>query len=262
MQQGLDTVAREACACAVSVEGWTHQEELRFLFVAAALPTVQGEVLEIGSFKGRSTVALAKGANWAGQRSVVACDPFTGVSPGNTPTNVSTYEAFEVALERSGVRGNVEVHRELSTGLARHWGRPIRLLWIDGDHENLSARADLECFRAHLVPGAIVAFHDVCRRQFPGPTLGFMEDVVLSDAFGMGGLCRSIGWAQFVGRGGSVAHRGRKMRMYRLLAAWRLGVALGAKLTGITRWRYRRLRNPRSFEDWVLSLRGTRVGIE
>lgn len=50
--------------------------------------------------------------------------------------------------------------------------------------------------------------------------------------------------------------------MYRLLTAWRLGVALGAKLTGITRWRYRKLRNPRSFEDWVLSLPGARVGIE
>ena len=38
----------------------------------AAVPTTAGEVLEIGSFKGKSTVVLAKSARLAGDDRVVA----------------------------------------------------------------------------------------------------------------------------------------------------------------------------------------------
>ena len=43
-----------------TVEGYLAPNEIRFLALLAACPTATGEILEIGSFKGKSTVILGK----------------------------------------------------------------------------------------------------------------------------------------------------------------------------------------------------------
>lgn len=249
----LEEALDHAVEAAESVEGLIRTDEVRLLFLAAALPTAEGEVVEIGSFKGKSTVALAKGALWAGQHTVVACDPFTGPSSTDPEVDGSTHEEFAAALRRHGVAENVEVHRTLSGEMAKDWSRPIRLLWIDGDHRYEGVKADVHGFFPHLATGAVVAFHDVGRSRFPGVTGCFIDDVLLSDAFGMCGLCHCIGWAQFVGSGGIRKHRQAKSTVYRLLTARLARHVLGEKLGPIARWRYRRLRKGRGFERWIAS---------
>jgi len=255
----LEEALNHAVGAAESVEGLIRTDEVRLLFLAAALPTAEGEVVEIGSFKGRSTVALAKGALWAGQHTVVACDPFTGPSPTDPEVDGSTHEEFAAALRRHGVAENVEVHRTLSGEMARDWSRPIRLLWIDGDHRYEGVKADVHGFFPHLAAGAVVAFHDVGCSAFPSVTGCFIEDVLLSDAFGMCGMCDCIGWAQFVGSGGIRKHRQAKSTVYRLVAARLARHVLGGKVGPITRWRYRRLRKGRGFERWITSALGERA---
>src|SRR6516164_2960178 len=63
------------------VEGYLSPNEIRFLALLAACPTAEGEILEIGSFKGKSTIALAKAAALSGRTKVVAVDPMTAPSP-------------------------------------------------------------------------------------------------------------------------------------------------------------------------------------
>ena len=257
---GIERAAREACECARSVGGKTRTEELRVLFLAAAVPMAEGEIVEIGSFTGRSTVALVKGALWSGQDRVVACDPFDRPSPTCPGAGRSIYEDFTANLAGLGLLDHVEVHREFSTAMAKGWDRPIRLLWIDGDHSPEGVKADVAGFFPHLVPGAVVAFHDVGSNRFPGPLVCFMEDVLLSDRFGECGMCYRTGWSQFLGSGGRQRHRRVKRKLYGLLSAFRSCDVFGVRMRGLTRLRYQLFRKGARFQKWILSTARNRKG--
>lgn len=168
--------------------------------MAAACTPGEGAVVEIGSFKGKSTVLLASIARHYRLGAVVAIDPHTfdnpeleehRVSPG-----ASSYRSFLYNLESAGVADFVEVHRKHSTQVASGWARPIRFLWIDANHTLAGAKGDFDCFMPHLVPGGVVAFHDALH-LFEGPIRVFVEDVLRSDRFGVAGFVGSIAWAQF-----------------------------------------------------------------
>lgn len=167
---------------------------------------------------------------------------------------------FADTLSRHGLSGFVETHRMRSGELAGTWGRPLRLLWIDGCHHCEAVKGDAAGFFPHLVPGAIVALHDVGRRRFPGPTRCFLDDVVLSDAFGTCGMCDYTGWGQFVGSGDIAGHGEEKSRAYRFLALRLAQQLFGTPMGPLDRWRYRRLRRARSFERWVRAARAKPPG--
>jgi hypothetical protein len=157
-------------------------------------------------------VGLAYVVRECGCGPVAALDPHT--APASTDPDLggqpASYDAFIANLDRAGVRDAVEIHRAFSHDVARTWSRPIRLLWIDGDHTYEGALADFRLFRPHLVPGAIVAMHDVLG-TFEGSLRVFADEILRSDDFGPVGLCGSIGWGQYrPGRAGSLANRGRR----------------------------------------------------
>jgi len=153
---------------------------------------------------------------------------------------------------------HVEVHRALSRDLARGWDRPIRFLWIDGDHTYAGAKQDLDLFATHLVEGGIIAFHDVLH-SFEGPIRVFVEEVLRSDRFGPAGFCGSIGWAQYRPRDGA-GPRFRAARSELARRASRL-IPLSAErhLRGLRKLRYNVLRaavphgdvDPRAWVDLV-----------
>jgi len=174
------------------------EREARFLALVAACAPAQGVILEIGSFKGKSTVGLASVAMRYGLGPVITVDPHSGPSvtdPDLGPRG-SSWDDFRASLHAAGVERAVDAHRAYSRDLARGWTHPIRFLWIDGDHTYRGAKEDIDLFRSHLVPGAIVALHDVLH-TFEGPVRVFAEELLDSDKFGPAGLCGSIGWAQY-----------------------------------------------------------------
>ena len=224
--------------------GYLTEREARFLALAAAAAPGHGAILEIGSFKGKSTVGLASIAAWYGLGRVVAVDPFT--APAHTDPNLrgaaSSYDDFCRTLAAAGLTHQVEVHQAVSRDVARGWQRPIRLLWIDGDHTYAGAKEDLDLFAPHLVDGGIVALHDVLH-PFEGPIRVFVEQVLRSERYGAAGCCGSIGWAQYRPRGGAVPRdaAGRAelaRRAARLIAL----SALGRDLRGLAKLRYKLLR--------------------
>jgi hypothetical protein len=183
--------------------------------LAAACTPADGVILEIGSFKGKSTVGLATVAAHYGLGTVVAVDPHT--APAATDPSLagqrSSWDAFRAALRAANVVAAVEAHRAFSRDLASDWTRPIRLLWIDGDHTYAGAKSDLELFRRHVAPGGVVALHDVLN-TFEGPIRVFVEDLLGSDDFGAAGVVGSIGWAQYR-PGAGAAHRAARQRLAR-----------------------------------------------
>lgn len=188
-----DRLAEESRSCIGHLTG----KEVSFLAVLAACSPGDGAILEIGSFKGKSTIVLAKAETAVkGCSALVAVDPLTSPSPTDPALGgaSSCRDDFFGNLERAGVRHLVEFHEKLSHELAAEWSQPIRLLWIDGDHTFQGVTADFELFSPFLIPGGVIAFHDVMHCS--GVTRVFADRVLRSGLFGCAGIVGSIGWAQ------------------------------------------------------------------
>lgn len=223
--------------------GFLTEREARFLALVAACAPGKGTILEIGSFKGKSTVGLASIAARYALGKVVTVDPHTApsVTDPDLEGQASSWDDFQTTLEHAGVAAMVEVHRAFSRDLARGWDRPIRFLWIDGDHTYQGAKEDLDLFRGHLADGAIVALHDVLH-TFEGPIRVFVEELLASDDFGPAGLCGSIGWAQYRPRRGQEWRAPRtalRRRAARLIPL----VQRGRELRGLANLQYKVFRS-------------------
>lgn len=198
----FEAMASLAWRRAAAVTGFLGETETRALCMLAAVAIHPGVIVEIGSFKGRSTLALATIAERLGLEPVVSIDPHNSPSP--TDPGGDSYAAFLDGLKASGLEAMVESHRATSRTVAANWNRPIRLLWIDGDHTYAGAREDLTLYAPFLGEGSIVALHDTLH-FFEGPIRVFVEDVLRSDEYGPAGFLHSIGWAQR-------RHDGRRFR--------------------------------------------------
>ena len=173
---GFRAVCDDAWRRVNDTPGFLSEREARFLMLAAAAAPAGGAIVEIGSFKGRSTVGLAYVARRYGLGSVVAIDPHT--SPSTTDPDLgsgsSSYDEFQENLRRAGVADAVDCRRAFSQEVARDWSRPIRLLWIDGDHLYEAVKRDLALFRPYLAPGAIVAMAVALRHLIPVAEAGWV----------------------------------------------------------------------------------------
>jgi hypothetical protein len=56
---------------------------------------------------------------------------------------------------------------------ARGWSRPVRLLFIDGDHSYIQSKHDFETWSPFVVSQGIVCFHDI--NVWPGVTQFYNE---------------------------------------------------------------------------------------
>jgi len=105
------------------------------------------DVLEVGSAFGFSACVMAL----AGAAHVTAVDPHAWLA---------SYQAMNANLGRAGVADVVTVIRGHSPGALDGLG-PFGLAFIDGDHDAASVTADVEAARKLLVPGGILACHDL-----------------------------------------------------------------------------------------------------
>ncbi|MEM7199463.1 MAG: class I SAM-dependent methyltransferase [Planctomycetota bacterium] len=145
------------------VSGWLTAREGRWLHDAARQVPAGGTIVEIGSFLGRSTICLARGAQAGATPTprIVAVDPHLG-SPKHAHLLQceETYAAFLANLERAGVRDVVTPRHQTSVAAAAEFDAPIDLLFIDGAHELDLVRADFEHWFPKVRVGGRVAFHD------------------------------------------------------------------------------------------------------
>jgi len=164
------------------VEGHLNPAEGYALMQLAAHGAGTGEIVEIGSFMGLSTCWLALGAKSGGREPVTAVDHFKGSKEHQAGRRHecavlveqgSTYPRFLENIERAGVKDQVRPVVATSEEAAKTWGRPIRLLFIDGDHRYESTRRDFELWSRFVVEGGYIAFHDV--DTWPGVTRYYHE---------------------------------------------------------------------------------------
>lgn len=259
--EDLDAALDEAWAAAKDVPGFLMEQEARFLGMMAVCAPRDGAIVEIGSFKGKSTVLLGKLAQRYGIGPIVAIDPHTfhnlELAEHRSGPGATSYDAFLKNLETAGVSNLVEVHRAFSHDVARTWSRPIRLLWIDGDHSYEGAKSDFDGFFPHVLRNGFVALHDALH-EFSGPIRVFVEDMLRSDRFGAAGFVNSIAWSQFRPDDGAM-HRSQRVSLESSAARLIPFVAEDCPLRGLRKILYKlnRSRVPRSLpspQQWSAAL--------
>lgn len=155
LADALDTVE--------SVEGWLARSEARLLAELAGTIVPPRTIVEVGNYRGRSTVALGLGALGGRGARVYSIDPhraFTGARGGRFGS--ADQAQLYANLTRPGVGAQVNVIGLDSTAVARGWNEgAVALLFVDGDHRYESVRADVEAWLPHLATGAQVLFDDV-----------------------------------------------------------------------------------------------------
>ena len=171
--------AERARQKAALVEGWLSDAQGRALFRAAAEARGRGAIVEIGSWKGRSTTWLASGARLAGHR-VHAIDPH---HRSREYPDAETEEEFRANLARNGLTAVVEPLVMTSEEAMARVAEPVELLFIDGDHSYEAVRRDAELWLPRLIEGGTVMFHDVATAAYTGPRRVVREMVCRSPLF-------------------------------------------------------------------------------
>ncbi|MFM7859003.1 MAG: class I SAM-dependent methyltransferase, partial [Flammeovirgaceae bacterium] len=146
-----------------NIDGWlTNYEALGLYSYASKLP-VKSVIVEIGSWKGKSTYCLAKGLK---SGKIYAIDPFdasgeaeSAVAYNEKRGEQSLYEQFQSNMDRLGVSSVVTPMKGFSSDFVGKFPA-IDLLFIDGDHSIQGCDFDYTNYSLHLKIGGYIAFHD------------------------------------------------------------------------------------------------------
>jgi predicted O-methyltransferase YrrM len=146
------------------VEGWMTDAQARRLWDAASRVTAPGRIVEIGSFRGRSTIVLARAARDGVE--VVAIDPHAGndrgpqeIAPDAVRGN-EDFDRFHDNLRAAGVDDDVRHVRLPSEDALGAVQAPVDLLYVDGAHRYAPARDDIRRYGALVRPGGTLLVHD------------------------------------------------------------------------------------------------------
>jgi hypothetical protein len=159
------------------------------------------QIVEIGSFRGRSTVILASAAPVGVD--LVAIDPHAGNDRG--PQEIRGFEeaaavdhdVFHENLRDAGVDHRVRHARSFSHEALGAIDGDVELLYIDGAHRYGPALADIRAWGGRVAPGGTMLVHDSFSSV--GVTLAILRALTFGFRF------------RYVGRSGSMVEYRREL---------------------------------------------------
>jgi len=133
-----------------SIEGWIFNEELEFLKEFCK----DKDVLEVGSYKGKSTVCIASTAN-----SVITVDTFRALGDGQKQSNsLTTIVPF---LENISEFNNIITIIGESVKVSKDIKDNSKdIIFIDASHEYEDVKVDIRVWEPKLKKGGYMLFHD------------------------------------------------------------------------------------------------------
>jgi MMP 1-O-methyltransferase len=144
------------------VPGWLTDEEGEALYELAKSCDGRGAIVEIGSWKGKSTICLGLGSRSGSGARIFAIDPHADYRFGD----------FKANVERAGIADLVTPVPSLSQAAADGFDEPIELLFVDGSHEYDLVLEDFERWVPKVLGGGWVAFHDTTWTAGPRKVVG------------------------------------------------------------------------------------------
>lgn len=151
--------------------GWLSYEEGETLYRLASACVGRGVIVEIGSWRGKSTTCLGLGSKAGNGVRVYAVDRHTD----------GTFPEWKENVRKAGIEDLVTPIRGFSQEVAADLDEPIELLFIDGSHEYQLVREDFDRWVPKVVENGIVAMHDTT--TFPGVRKVAEESMYRSTGF-------------------------------------------------------------------------------
>ena len=144
------------------VEGHTTPRQCATLFYFAYSQPCEGEVVEIGSFKGQSTVWIGQALKLRGKgEKVTAVDPHINTGDNEVVPQYeeeSSFEAFRKNVASAGVSEFVDPIVATSEEAIKAWDKKIGMVFIDGSHRYEDVLLDLQLWEPYVEVGGIIIF--------------------------------------------------------------------------------------------------------
>jgi hypothetical protein len=183
------------------VNGWSPIEQLYSLYLIGILTqNLKGDIVEIGAWGGRSTIALALSAKNSGHSIVHSIDYFPNgnewaqnkdgsysfnvkLNGNNIPgyklqtvwkkpfeeailpfykKHPNLFKYYKENIRKCGLTKFVKPFRGNSSLFAKNMDKNFkcRLVYIDGEHSYEGVKADINSFKKHLVKNGAICFDD------------------------------------------------------------------------------------------------------
>ena len=136
-------------------KGSVRESELEILKKYAKLS--KNNIIEIGSFQGRTTIELCKHTKMGNDCDVYAVDTWNGkkVDEGVFLDK----KTFIENINKSGFINKVKIIHDSSKNVLKNWDLKIGLLFIDGNHSYKGVKEDINWVK-HVIDGGYIIFHD------------------------------------------------------------------------------------------------------
>jgi predicted O-methyltransferase YrrM len=155
----------------VNVPGWFNVDDCSHFHLILSMQStlgMKGDMLEIGSYHGRSTAVMASCLQ--ADEKIVVCDAFEG----NTDDPYSNRPSPEKLLRNITLvnpkldPAQIVIHACLSNDLVLDDNARFRFVHVDGGHSAEQAYYDLNFCKKYVLPNGIIALDDHCHPAFPG----------------------------------------------------------------------------------------------
>lgn len=206
-----------------SIDGWLTNEEGKLLYNLAK-NCKKGAIVEIGSWKGKSTICLGSGSLVGKKLKVYAIDPHTGSDEQKIKgKNIWTFDEFKKNIKNVGLDDMIVPIVKTSKEASDDFDEDVGLLFIDGDHSYDMVKLDFDLWYPKVRYGGIIAFHD--STNYDSVAHFVRKYVYKSNNFKNVGLVGSITFGQKVTRN-SLADRIRNRAIYILSVICSIGFKL------------------------------------
>lgn len=155
------------------IKGYFNEDDCMHFYLLLRMQSelgLRGDILEIGSYFGRSTALLVYCLK-PGERLVV-CDSFRNPTEDHyseKPTEQDLLDNIR-KVNPSFNSGVLEIHSCLSTDLRLNPSDKFKFIHIDGGHSHEIASNDLNIAHAHVTNNGIIAVDDYEHEDWPGVT--------------------------------------------------------------------------------------------
>lgn len=170
---GFSSFTTELQHAVANTPGMISLRRAMYLYYLSYASGVPGDIIEIGSWQGRSTIALAQGCKDGANGVVHAVDTFEG-NPGNeqsyviaNPDRSDLRDSFEANISKAGLSAFVEtwaMDSRAAAALLQERGVVARMLNIDAEHTYEAVSEELRLYTPMLARGGLLTFDDYSQR--------------------------------------------------------------------------------------------------
>jgi predicted O-methyltransferase YrrM len=123
-----------------------------FLYIVSRRLSAIGDILEVGSYRGASALALAAGNRASSQKAKVWC-----IEPSPQPSK----EVFLNLFRSHGVNQDIILIDKTSEEAEKEIAAKFKFVFIDGNHDYVYVTKDIRIWKERLVDGGIIALHNI-----------------------------------------------------------------------------------------------------